>query len=290
MKNILRYGPTKRMVKVMIALSWPIIRFGKAWSNKPILKWIINPFFKRPYNELSSIPVVIPVNVSIDPPESVPIPLRVLERLVTDIEDRFILHECICRSHVKCGNHPRDLGCMALGPAIDRMHPTHGRRVTADEAVAHVRRAAKEGLVPNIAHVWIDPLSFGLTRFQKLMFICFCDDCCCIYRKYMTARGPNLDKAYKKIPGISIKLNAELCNGCGDCVQRCFLGEIKIEEGKSVTNDNACAGCGKCVAVCTKGARTLVIPDEKELYRRVIARVREMSDVAIDSNVKKGAS
>ena len=57
-----------------------------------------------------------------------------------------------------------------------------------------------------------------------------------------------------------------------------------------MTNGDACAGCGKCIEVCTKGARTLVIPDEEELYRRVIARVREMSDVAIDSHAKKGVS
>ncbi len=280
MKNILRYGPTRRMVKVMIALSWPIIRYGKSWSNKPFLKHIINPFFMRPYNELSSVPVTVPVNAELRPPESVPVPLRVLERLVTDIEDRFILNECICRGHDRCVNHPRDLGCLALGPAIDRMHPSHGRRASAGEAVAHVRRAVKEGLVPNLAHVWIDPLAFGLTKFQKLMFICFCDDCCCLYRKYMTDRGPNLDRAYKRLPGISMRVDASLCDGCGDCAGSCFLGVIRMENGIAVTG-GACAGCGKCVGACAKGARALVIPGEEELYRTVIARVREMSDVEV---------
>ncbi|MBN1533856.1 MAG: 4Fe-4S dicluster domain-containing protein [Spirochaetes bacterium] len=276
MWNIFRYGPTRRMVRVMIALSWPTIRFGKAWSNKPVLKWLIRPFFKRPHNEVTSIPI----NERLELPGSVPVPLRVVERLVAGIEDRFILHECICRGHMQCENHPRDIGCIALGPATSRMHPSHGRRVSADEAVAHVRRAAKAGLVANLAHVWIDPLAFG-TRFRDLLFICFCDDCCCLYRRHMTDRGPTLAKAYRKIPGISIETDGDLCNGCGECVKSCFLGEIRIVDGKAVTDLEACAGCGQCVPACARGARKLVIPGEEELYERVISRVHEMSRVPV---------
>ncbi len=282
MKNLFRYGPTKKMVKAMITLSWPAIRYGKMWSGKPLLGKIINPFFRRPWNEVTSVPV----NVSLPAPGSVPVPLRVLERLVAAIDDRFILHECICRGHLKCATHPRDIGCMALGPAVDRMHPSHGRRAGAEDAIAHLRRAAREGLVPNLAHVWIDPLAFGL-RFQKLMFICFCDDCCCLYRTYMKDRGPNLDRAYKKIPGISIETDGSRCDGCGACVDACFLGEIRIENGVSVTNESSCAGCGACVKSCPRDARTLVIPGEEELYLRVLERVREMSRVETGASPRR---
>jgi len=38
------------MVRFMVRLSWPVIVAGKKWSALPVLKRIINPFFRRPFN------------------------------------------------------------------------------------------------------------------------------------------------------------------------------------------------------------------------------------------------
>lgn len=269
-----RYGPGRRFVKTAVRLSWPIIVAAKRLSAVPVFRWIINPFFAHPHNEVTAIPI----NVPLSPPDSVPLPRRLVERVIREASDIFILDECICRGKLDCANHPKTIGCMALGKAVDRMHPSHGRRATMEEAFAHVKKAAEAGLIANIAHVWIDPLAFMLAPFNRLMFICFCDDCCCLYRTHMKRRGPNLDRAYRRLPGISIRLDTELCDGCGLCDERCFVAAMRMENGRPVIGHD-CKGCGRCVELCPRGALSLSLADEETLARRLIGHVRSLADI-----------
>ena len=273
MANIFKFGPNRKMVRVMLWLSWPIIKYGKKLSGAPVLKWMINPFFMRPYNEVTSIPI----GVSVPPNKSVPLPLRIVERLVSEVEEKFIISECICRRHEKSVNPPTDLGCMVLGPSIRRMHPSHGRYVTTEEAIEHVRRAAKLGLIANIAHVWIDMTAFWV-RFKPLMFICFCDDVNCLYRTHMKSRGPALDGAYKKLPGITVEVDKIKCDGCEICVEKCFVSAIEMKDGKAIVTDE-CKGCGRCYEVCPIGAVKIIFPGEEEFIRQVKERIRSVSDL-----------
>jgi len=272
--SLLKHGPGKRVVKFSVWLVWPIVIAAKKWSSLPVLRWIINPFFAYPWNEVTAIPI----NQEVARPDSVVVPRRVIERLVSEVKDIFILDECICRSRVGCENYPKGIGCMALGPAISRMHPSHGHRATRDEAIEHVRRAANAGLLANVAHVWIDPLAFGLTRFHELMFICFCDDCCCLYRTHMQKRGPNLDRAYKGLPGVSVQVNPEKCDGCGDCVERCFVAAMELREGKAVPGEG-CKACARCVDACPQEAVSLEIDDEDALFEQLVGQSRELGDI-----------
>ncbi len=269
----MKYGPSRNLVKILVWLSWPIIILAKILSDVPFIKWVINPFFRRPHNEVTSIPI----NVQLEAPKSVPLPMRLVERLVSRVEDKFILHACICREHNRATSPPRDLGCIALGPAIKRMHPTNGRHVSTQEAIDHIRRAGMEGLIANVAHVWIDSLAFG-TRFRDLMFICFCDDDNCIYRTYMRRRGPTLEGAYEKLPGISIVYDNEKCDGCGDCAERCFVAAIEMQDGNAISSES-CKGCGRCVEVCPQGARTLRLDGEDELFEQLKKRIRDVSEL-----------
>jgi UDP-glucose 4-epimerase len=272
--NILKYGPNKRFVKFVVWLGWPIAIAGKRWSSFPILKWIIAPFFSYPWNEVT----VIPINQEVHRPDNVVLPRRVVERLVSEVNDIFILDECVCRVKEGCEKYPRDIGCIGLGSAVSRMHPSHGRRASKDEAVEHVRKAAKAGLIANVGHVWIDPVAFGLTRFNKLMFICFCDDCCCLYRTYLRKRGPNLDKALKGLPGIRVAVDPEKCVGCGTCVDQCFVAAMELREGKAVPGGH-CKGCGRCAEICAKGAALIKIDKEGALYERLVERITEVADI-----------
>jgi UDP-glucose 4-epimerase len=272
--NILKYGPNKRFVKFVVWLGWPIAIAGKRWSSFPIFKWIIDPFFSYPWNEVT----VIPINQEVHRPDNVVLPRSVVERLVSEVNDIFILDECVCRVKEGCEKYPRDIGCIGLGSAVSRMHPSHGHRASREEAVEHVRKAAKAGLIANVGHVWIDPVAFGLTRFNKLMFICFCDDCCCLYRTYLRKRGPNLDKACKGLPGIRVAVDPEKCVGCGTCVDQCFVAAMELRDGKAVPGDH-CKRCGRCAEICAKGAASIKIDSEGALYERLVERINEVADI-----------
>ena len=270
----LKYGPDKRMVRWAVWASWPLMIAAKRLSAVPLFRTVINPFFAAPWNEVTAVPI----GHRIETPENVVLPRRVVERVAERVDQRFILDQCICRRQMDCRDYPQDIGCMALGPAVAGVHPSNGRKASAAEAAAHIRRAAEAGLVANVAHVWIDPLAFGLTPFKRLMFICFCDDCCCLYRTHMQRRGANLNLAYQGLPGIRVTVDAGKCTGCGLCVDRCFVAEMKIVDGTARPGAD-CKGCGRCVEICPAGAVTLDIEDEKTLYANLVDRIEAVADI-----------
>lgn len=59
-----------------------------------------------------------------------------------------------------------------------------------------------------------------------------------------------------------IKIDEELCNGCGNCVEGCHEGAIQLIDGKAVMiSDLYCDGLGACIGDCPVGAIELI---EKE--------------------------
>lgn len=55
-----------------------------------------------------------------------------------------------------------------------------------------------------------------------------------------------------------LRIEEELCNGCGLCVTPCAEGAIEIVDGKArVVKDELCDGAGFCLAVCPAGALTI---------------------------------
>ena len=52
-----------------------------------------------------------------------------------------------------------------------------------------------------------------------------------------------------------IKIDEELCDGCGQCVPSCAEGAIQIIDGKaSLVADKYCDGLGACLGECPKDA------------------------------------
>jgi len=52
-----------------------------------------------------------------------------------------------------------------------------------------------------------------------------------------------------------VKIDEELCNGCGKCVTPCAEGAIVMMDGKAkVIKEELCDGAGFCLAVCPTGA------------------------------------
>lgn len=70
-----------------------------------------------------------------------------------------------------------------------------------------------------------------------------------------------------------IRINEELCDGCGLCVTPCAESAIEIVGGKArVVSDELCDGAGFCLTSCPTGALTL---EEREAPEFSEAAVEE---------------
>ena len=55
-----------------------------------------------------------------------------------------------------------------------------------------------------------------------------------------------------------VRIDEDLCNGCGDCVTPCAEGAIQLVGGKAkVVREELCDGAGFCLGVCPTGALTI---------------------------------
>ena len=55
-----------------------------------------------------------------------------------------------------------------------------------------------------------------------------------------------------------VTVDAEKCEGCGECANNCPVAVFKMENGKCVVvQGDLCEGCETCISVCPSGAITL---------------------------------
>jgi len=56
-----------------------------------------------------------------------------------------------------------------------------------------------------------------------------------------------------------IKIDKELCNGCGLCVDACHEEAIQMVDGKAkLVSDQYCDGLGNCLPACPAGAIEII--------------------------------
>lgn len=62
-----------------------------------------------------------------------------------------------------------------------------------------------------------------------------------------------------------IKIDEELCNGCGQCIPACEEGAIVLVDGKArLVADKYCDGLGNCLGECPTGAITIIEREAEE--------------------------
>ncbi len=61
-----------------------------------------------------------------------------------------------------------------------------------------------------------------------------------------------------------VRIDEELCDGCGACIQPCAEGAIELVDGKArVVREELCDGAGLCLAICPTGALTIELREAK---------------------------
>jgi len=198
------------------------------------------------------------------------------------------VRDCICRVQQrlvgKGCDHPVE-NCLLFAPvesAFDHSQVT--RAITKEEALRILHEAEESGLVH----------STGNYR-DRHSYICNCCTCCCGILRGVVEFGIPTAVACSDFHAV---VDADLCAGCGDCIERCQFGALALLEDVPSTGSGyrcevdyaRCVGCGLCATVCPtdalhlerrpEGEASPLPADNKEwMARRAQERGISISDV-----------
>ncbi len=134
-------------------------------------------------------------------------------------------------------------------PAASLVKHGHARGIESTECMDLLDKAYEHNLV-----------QFGENVQKNVAFICNCCGCCCealLAQRRFGSLHPVQTSRF--IPVIK----AELCTGCGKCVNVCPIAAVALVTARDPRSLNrrtakileeSCLGCGVCARVCDTGA------------------------------------
>ena len=218
--------------------------------------------FEQYYQETqggSIIHDVPPVHRVIPVEEAIPIDIEVFpyeqaSRLLAEARS-WGVRDCICRVQQrllgKGCDHPVEV-CLLFAPVEGVFDGSEiDRPITREEALEILRQAEEAGLVHCVYNYR-----------EGLHHICNCCTCACIFLRGVVEFGRFTGAARSDFRSV---VDAELCVGCGDCVERCQFGALAVENETCAVDHFRCMGCGLCNSVCPTGALPLERLAEEEI-------------------------
>ncbi len=210
--------------------------FGKTLqSNSTVLKRTIQ------INSQLSLPYpIVPYNDAIQ---------------IIDHQKKIAVADCVCRVMGKINGtdctKPME-SCLSFGNLADYyVDNSTGRYIDKNEAKRILQQSEETGLVVQVSNS------------QAPASMCACCSCCCIMLKSLKMQ-PN--PAASSGSNYFVKNNADECTCCEDCLERCHMGAIEIDDSVAVINTKRCVGCGLCVTTCPSESLKLIQKQEDQLY------------------------
>jgi Pyruvate/2-oxoacid:ferredoxin oxidoreductase delta subunit len=210
-------------------------------------------------------------------PDSMAVPSRVVAHFIDQASVHVVINKCICRDAAHCKDYPIDLGCLFLGEAASRISPALGHRVSKEEAKEHVKKCRDAGLVHLVGRNKLDTVWLNIRPGEKLLTICNCDPCCCLWRM-LPDLAPDIARKVTHMPGVSVVVS-DRCTGCGTCADgSCFVKAVRMDGKKAIIDQEACRGCGRCAERCPSHAIDVFISD-KLFVDTTIDAIQQLVDV-----------
>ncbi len=270
--------PRSRLFIWLLKKGFPLRTFFAGFTKIPLLGRSMDYMLFQnddiiylPKDEVSTIKI----DREIEGHGEMVVPSSVLEHFIKEANYHWIMDWCICRSASSCKNYPIDLGCLFLGEAAMKIDPKLGRKVTKEEALNHAKMCREAGLVHLVGRNKLDTFWLKIGPGNKLLTVCNCCDCCCLWR-ILPHVSKKISSKVTKMPGVTVTVG-DACTACGTCIEICFVHAISIVDEQAIISE-MCRGCGRCVAVCPQNAITLTI-DRMENLEDSIEKIGSLVDL-----------
>jgi ferredoxin len=119
-------------------------------------------------------------------------------------------------------------------------HSQVDRAITKEEALQILHEAEEAGLVHSTGNY-----------VERHYYVCNCCTCSCGILRGVAEFG--VPTAVAKAD-FRAAVEAEVCIGCGDCVERCQFEALSVPGEICAVDEVRCVGCGVCATVCPTDA------------------------------------
>jgi len=188
---------------------------------------------------------VIPINKTVEHEIDI-FPFEEAKKYVDEAET-ITVSVCYCRHEHRLLDqsceYPDDV-CLQFGSFAKFVKERgFGREIAKAEAFDVLQRSADAGLIHTSSN----------TR-EQIDFICNCCTCCCGILAGVSRFGAPVRSVSSN---YEVAVDPEGCTACGECMDRCQMDAVSLEEDVPLFDLDRCIGCGVCVHLCPSKALTL---------------------------------